>query len=268
MSRQFDILIIDDEQVITEAVNKICAMEGYKVDASLDAVNAVSKLAKNSYRLIICDIMLPEVDGFQFLDEVIKRKLATPVIMTTGYSTVENAVKSLYNGAVDFIPKPFTSDELLSSIYRGLKFSEIQKSLAEAKSRNNDGTIVYVPCPAKYFRLGHSSWIFSDNNGSGIIGVTHSFLKIIEPVTEIDLLKVDEEIVQGNPCAQIKMKNEMDHPVLSPVSGKIIECNNQLMEDKSIIEKDPFFKGWLYRIIPSDWEYEIKNLTPCSSDRM
>ena len=46
MNKQFDILIIDDEQVITEAVTKICTMEGYKVDASLDAVNALSKLTK------------------------------------------------------------------------------------------------------------------------------------------------------------------------------------------------------------------------------
>ena len=268
MNKQFDILIIDDEQVITEAVTKICTMEGYKVDASLDAVNALSKLTKNSYRLIICDIMLPEIDGFQFLDEVNAKKMITPVVMTTGYSTVENAVKSLYKGAIDFIPKPFTSDELLSSIYRGLKYLEIQKKLLEYKNHKNDETIIYVPCPAKYFRLGYSSWIYSDSSGSAVIGVTDLFLKTIDLIDDIELQKVDEEIVQGNSCALIKMKDDMVHVLLSPVSGRIIERNNMLLEDKRIIEKDPYFSGWLYRVIPSDWEYEIKHLTPCSSDRL
>ncbi len=268
MNKQFDILIIDDEQVIIQAVGKICSAEGYKVDGSLDAIEALSKLDKNSYKLIICDIMLPEMDGFQFLDAANKRKLLSPIIITTGYSTVENAVKSLYNGAIDFIPKPFTSDELLSSVYRGFKYLEIQKKLLESKNHKNDETIVYVPCPAKYFRLGNSSWIYSENSGSAIIGVTDLFLKTIDSINEIELQKIDEEIVQGNSCAQIKTKDEMVHAVLSPVSGRIIERNNLLLEDKKLIEKDPYFNGWLYRVIPSDWEYEIKNLTPCSSDRM
>ena len=188
--------------------------------------------------------------------------------MTTGYSTVENAVKSLYNGAIDFIPKPFTSEELLSSVYRGLKYLDIQKKLVESGNHKNDETIIYVSCPAKYFRLGYSSWIYSDNSGSAIIGVTDLFLKTIDAINEIELQRVDEEIVQGNSCAQIKMKDEMVHAVLSPVSGRIIERNNQLLEDNKIIEKDPYFTGWLYRVIPSDWEYEIKNLIPCSSDRL
>jgi len=268
MNRQFDILIIDDEQVITEAVNKICSAEGFKVDASLNALDALSKLGKNSYRLIICDIMLPEMDGFQFLSEVNKKRLITPVIMTTGYSTVENAVRSLYGGAIDFIPKPFTADELLSSVYRGFKYLEIQKKLADSKNAENDETIIYVPCPAKYFRLGYPSWVNSESTGSAIIGVTDLFLKTIESIDNIELLKIDNEIVQGNSCAQIKTKEDLFHSVLSPLSGRIIELNNKLLEDKSIIEKDPYFDGWLYRVIPSDWEYEIKNLTPCSSDRL
>ncbi len=268
MNKQFDILIIDDEQVITEAVNKICSAEGYRVDSSLDAADAIIKLETNFYRLILCDIMLPGMDGFQFLDEVSKKKTISPVIMTTGFSTVENAVKSLYNGAIDFIPKPFTADELLSSVSRGLKYLEIQKKLFETGSRRNDESIIYVPCPAKYYRLGYSSWVNSDTSGSAVVGVTDLFLKTIASINGIDLLKVDGEIVQGNSCAQLSSKEYYSHAVLSPVSGRIIERNESLIEEINTIEKDPYFNGWLYRIIPSDWQYEIQNLIPCSSDRM
>ena len=64
---------------------------------------------------------------FKFLDEVKKQESNSVVIMTTGYSTVENAVNSLYKGAIDFIPKPFTVDELLSSVYRANKYQVIKE---------------------------------------------------------------------------------------------------------------------------------------------
>ncbi len=133
MKKQWDILIIDDEQVIIDAVVKICSSEGFSADWSIDAKDALNKFEKNSYRVIICDIMMPDIDGFKFLDELRKMEISSPVVMTTGYSTVENAVKSLYNGAIDFIPKPFTADELLNSVTRGMKYLEIQNSLKENK---------------------------------------------------------------------------------------------------------------------------------------
>jgi glycine cleavage system H lipoate-binding protein len=52
------------------------------------------------------------------------------------------------------------------------------------------------------------------------------------------------------------------------VSGRIIESNEELLHNMSILEKDPYFKGWIYRLIPTDIEYQLKHLTPCSSDRI
>jgi CheY-like chemotaxis protein/glycine cleavage system H lipoate-binding protein len=268
MNKQFDILVVDDESVIINAVNKICSAEGLKVDTSSNAQDALLKVGKNSYRLIISDIMMPDMDGFQFLDAISKMKLKTPVIITTGFSTVENAVKSLYNGAIDFIPKPFSADELISSVSRGLKYLDIQVKLAESKNSVNDASIIYVPCPAKYFRLGYASWVAPDNTGSVLIGVTDLFLRTIDSITEIELSRVDEEVVQGNPCAQVKSKGDLVHSVLSPVSGRILGRNDRLLNDTSIAEKDPYFDGWFYRVIPSNNEYELKQLIPCSSDRL
>jgi CheY-like chemotaxis protein/glycine cleavage system H lipoate-binding protein len=267
MNKQFDILIVDDEQVIIDAVNKICTAEGYKVDYSINANDALLKLKKNIYNLIICDIMMPEIDGFQFLDEVSKSKLISPVIMTTGYSTVENAVRSLYNGAIDFIPKPFTADELINSVSRGLKYLEIQKILSST-NQADDASIIYVPCPAKYYRLGYSSWASLENTGSILIGITDLYIKTVDTIGSIELFKIDDEIVQGNPCAQIESKDGLSHTVLSPVTGRIIERNEPLLIDNSIVEKDPYFNGWFYRIIPSESDYELKHLIPCSSDRL
>lgn len=266
MKSETDILIVDDEQVVIDAVGKICSSEGYSVDAAIDANEALQKLEKNNYKLIICDIMMPGMDGFGLLNEISERKISSPVIMTTGYSTVENAVKSLYTGAIDFIPKPFTSDELVNSVIRGMKYLKIQNSIKNYKK--DDSEIPYVPCPAKYYRLGYSSWAAEENTGSILIGATDLLIKTIESVSEIELFRVDDEVIQGNACGYLKDKKERVHPLLSPVSGRILEVNENIKKNKSMIEKDPYFDGWFYRLLPSDSEYELKNLINCSSDRM
>ena len=117
MSNPADILVIDDEQVIIDAVVKICKLENHNVDAAINVKTAIEKISKNYYSIIVCDIMMPDGDGFQILDELRNKNIDSALIMMTGYSTVENAVNSLYQGAVDFIPKPFTVDELLSSVF-------------------------------------------------------------------------------------------------------------------------------------------------------
>ncbi len=267
MNKNSDILIVDDEQVVIDAVVKICSLEKLSAETSLDVNDALKKLQANKYKIIVCDIMMPDVDGFQFLDTLSIKKIDTPVIMTTGYSTVENAVKALYKGAIDFIPKPFTADEMLNAILRGLKYTEVQNQVMNNK-KNNDDTIVYVSCPAKYSRLGYSSWISTEYSGTSLIGITDLFIKIINSINVIELFKIDDEVVQGNTCALITDEKELTHPVLSPVTGRILERNEALINDPSLIEKDPYFAGWLYRVIPSDLEYELKNLTPCSSDRI
>ena len=264
MKKQWDILVVDDEQVVIDAVVKICTAEGYSVDYSIDVNTALNKFEKNIYKLIVCDIMMPGLNGFDLLNELSKRKIPSSLIMTTGYSTVENAVKSLYTGAIDFIPKPFTADEIINAVLRGMKYIRIQNAAAHP---DNGSGIVYVPCPSKYYRLGYSSWAAQENMGSLLIGATDLFLKSIESISAIEVFNIDDEVVQGNACAQITDKEERVHPLLAPVSGRIIEVNEEIKNNLSLVEKDPYFNGWFYRIIPSDSEYEIKNLTNCSSDR-
>ncbi len=269
MAKQFDILIIDDEQVIIDSVIKICSSEDWTVDSALDATSALKKIKKNRYRLIICDIMMPDFDGFQFLEQMHAENIHTPVIMTTGYTTVENAVKSLYSGAIDFLAKPFTIEELISISQRGLKYGEILESMDRSMQRSPDpASIPYVPCPAQYHRLGYSSWAFQEEDGSIKIGVTDMFMKTIDEIENITLFTREEEIVQGNTCARIESTDQMIHNILSPISGKIINRNKQVINQRRLIEKDPYFKGWLYVVIPSDLEYEFQNLIPCSSDRV
>src|SRR3989339_855033 len=201
MSAAADILVIDDEPVIEDAVIKICALDNYSVEVAANVKSAIEKILKNYYPIIVCDIMMPDGDGFQILDELHNRNIDSTVIMTTGYSTVENAVNSLYKGAVDFIPKPFTVDELLSSVYRANKYHKIKEKQTLLSLQKSTDELLYVSCPAKYLRLGYSSWMFQEREGSVLIGACDLFIKTFESTKEIELQNVDEDIAQGICCA-------------------------------------------------------------------
>ncbi len=262
MKEEVKILIIDDEEVVINSISKIATSEGYSVDSVLDALSALQKISSSKYDLIICDIMLPGMDGFQFLSELESKRIDTPVVMTTGYSTIENAVKSLYTGAIEFIPKPFTVDEMISVISRGLKYNSIMK----LKKSNND-SILIVPCPAKYYRLGYSGWMNKEHDGSALIGATDSFIKTIDLIKKIDLYSTNEKLTQATPAVKFETEDGLIHQLYSVISGIILASNERLVDEPELLEKDPYFDGWIYRLVPTELDYEMKLLIPCSSDR-
>jgi CheY-like chemotaxis protein/glycine cleavage system H lipoate-binding protein len=268
MANEEKIIIIDDEQVILDALSKVASLERWKVDVALNAKEGLNRLSINQYSLILSDIMMPEMDGFQLLEELYNRHIDIPVIMITGYSTVENAVKSLHKGAIDFIPKPFTFEEITSSINRGLKYRNIQVRLEDAEKSGTNESVIYVPCPPKYKQLGYMSWMNLEYEGAAVVGVTDLFLETIEDTLKVELMEVDEILIQGNSCAKFETNDSLIHTCLAPLGGRIVEINERILVDPSLLEKDPFFEGWLYRIIPSDIEYDMKYLSPCSSDRI
>ena len=100
-----------------------------------------------------------------------------------------------------------------------------------------------------------------EETGAALVGVTDVFLKTVGLVKEIRFFTPHQEIVQGTTCAHIASTTGLLHDVLGPISGKILEINTLLQSDSSMINQDPYGKGWLYRILPSDVEYELKHLT-------
>jgi CheY-like chemotaxis protein len=271
MNKSIHILAIDDEQVIVDSIVKLCSTEEWHVTAVLSAEGAVAKLDHSTFDIIICDIMMPDMDGFEFLQILKEKNINTPVIITTGFSTVENAVQSLYQGAIDFLPKPFTYDELISNIKRGLQYGEINNRLRSSVFDSDSGadtSIAYVPCPPRYLRLGYATWSFLEDDGSVKIGFTDLLLRTVESIEKINLQSLDDEIIQGSTCCQIETSDQLIHNILAPLSGRIIKRNEKVLENHLLAEKDPYFKGWLYIIVPLDLDYESKHLVPCSSDRI
>ncbi|AGK96257.1 response regulator transcription factor [Clostridium pasteurianum] len=113
--KAFKILIVEDEKQMAMFIEMELTHEGYKADVSHDGIDALKKIEKNRYDLIILDIMLPGLNGMEVCREV-RGSYNIPIIMLTAKSDVSDKVKGLDIGANDYMTKPFAIEELLARI--------------------------------------------------------------------------------------------------------------------------------------------------------
>ena len=113
------ILIVEDEEAISDLIKMSLTKAGYHCEQAMDGLEAADCIEKNNYDLILLDIMLPEINGYELL-EYIKTK-ETPVIFITAMGELNDRVKGLRAGADDYITKPFEMIELLARVEKVLR---------------------------------------------------------------------------------------------------------------------------------------------------
>jgi two-component system, OmpR family, phosphate regulon sensor histidine kinase PhoR len=118
--RMSKILIVDDEEVIRSGCRQILEMNGYSVDEAADGRAGLLKVRETDYDVVLTDILMPEMDGMQLLEEINQLEQDIAIIIITGYATIENAINAGRKGAFDYLPKPFNSDELLAKVERAV----------------------------------------------------------------------------------------------------------------------------------------------------
>jgi DNA-binding response OmpR family regulator len=107
-----DVLVIDDEAAVNNNIRKILAKKGYSVDQAMNKEEALQKIEAKAYRLALLDLKIPGVQGLELLEAIREKSPETLVIIITGYASIETAVQSARLGAVAYLPKPFTPDEI------------------------------------------------------------------------------------------------------------------------------------------------------------
>jgi DNA-binding NtrC family response regulator len=123
------ILVVDDESTICDSVKKILSRKGYAVENTLNATDAIERIKKEKFDILITDLMMPQVSGMELIELVKKYYPEIDVLVITGYATIETAVQATKLGALDYIQKPFTPNELTD---------RIQKAVELRKNRNKD----------------------------------------------------------------------------------------------------------------------------------
>src|SRR6266704_5903852 len=115
-SSQGCILIIDDEAEIRESLQTLLEFEGYDVEVAANGQQGFSKLGERPFDLVLLDLALPDRNGIELLPEIRALDSQISVIMITAYGTVEDAVRAMQSGAVNFLQKPWDNEKLLADV--------------------------------------------------------------------------------------------------------------------------------------------------------
>ncbi|HEY7510573.1 MAG TPA: response regulator, partial [Vicinamibacteria bacterium] len=121
------ILIVDDDQGTLASLSRAFALEGYTAITSSSAARALERLQEEPVDAILSDVVMPEMDGLEFLAKVKERAPEVPVILMSGQATVETAMKATRLGALDFVEKPVGLDRLLLTLRNALRLDRLQR---------------------------------------------------------------------------------------------------------------------------------------------
>ncbi len=133
------VLVIDDEESMRDSCSQILAKDGFRPETAEDGTVGLEKVQNVNPDLVLIDLKMPGINGFEVLDRVKEYDPNIISIVITGYATIESAVEAMKKGAYDFLPKPFTPDQLRIIIKRGL---ERRRLIQEAESLRREKKIM------------------------------------------------------------------------------------------------------------------------------
>jgi DNA-binding NtrC family response regulator len=133
------ILLIEDELQLRENLQLLLQSAGYQVITAANGEEGIRQLREQPFDLVITDLVMPGVDGFQVMDYLRGQRPETVVVAMTGYASTESAIQAWHKGAYDYLTKPLDVDLLYSVLARALEKMRLQKdlqrSLAEVQAR-------------------------------------------------------------------------------------------------------------------------------------
>lgn len=152
---QMRILLIEDEIALAEALTEILKQNGYLADSVFNGPEGLAYIRTGIYDLVLLDIMLPGLDGLSILKTIRREKIFTPVILLTAKSELSDIITGLDAGSDDYLPKPFSTSELLARIRaisrRGCQYSEDSLDYEDLSLHKNS---MELSCGSNAIRLG------------------------------------------------------------------------------------------------------------------
>ena len=260
------ILCVNDEDVILDSFRKILVLDGYSVDTVTTGQEALGLVQSHAYDFVFTDLKMPAMDGVEVVKAVKHLRPDIDVVIITGYATVETAVECMKHGAMDYVQKPFTEEELLAFTKKAL----IKRQDRIAKLLKPSVHITHLPEAARVRKgefsipggamisAGHT-WANMAQDGSVKVGVDDFAKKLIGPVDAIDFPSIGMTVKAGQPLFGLRQKNRKVQ-FNSPVSGRVIKTNVLLGEDCEALEMTPYQKNWVCVIDADNLDVEVPTL--------
>ena len=207
MPDQANILVIDDEQIMREGCSRILSKDGWAVVSAENGKQGLEAIRTDPEKidLILLDLMMPGMSGMEVLEQVRNIDPSLIVIVITGYATVESAVEAMKKGAYDFIPKPFTPDQLRIVVRRALERKSLQKE-AEFLRRERERSLRDIATEKSKIKT------IINCMGDGVLVCDRDSCVVLSNPAASRLLKVSESSLLGNLLPQCNL-----HPELSKI---------------------------------------------------
>jgi CheY-like chemotaxis protein len=260
------ILAVDDEAIVLDSFRKILVIAGYSVDTVETGPEAVGLVRKNDYDFVFTDFKMPEMDGVEVTKAVKHLRPDVDVVLITGYASIESAVETMKHGAMDYVEKPFTADELTALanklvIRRQARVEAESKpeirlitpSVSESDSRHE------FNIPAGVFVAPSHSWVSLALNGMVRVGIDDFTHKTLGRIDSVELPGTGRMVTKGAPLFSIQ-QGDLSLSVPSPVSGRVAGVNAKLLDNPELIKLKPYELGWICRIEPTKLAGELKEM--------
>jgi CheY-like chemotaxis protein len=278
------VLVVDDEEVVCKSVKRILERKKLVVDSALSASEALKKMSQEEYSVVITDLMMPKISGMQLLKEVKTQRPEVAVIMITGYATIRTAVQAIKLGAFDYIPKPFTPEELTSVTVRALERTRIYKEeeqkappegvagkeaeISVVRYEEEEAREEAPPLEGDLYCMPEHSWARVESDGTVRVGMEEMFCRTAGEIVNIDLPYEGDEVHQGDVCVRVTSSGLHIHKLWSPITGKVVQVNEILNKDCLLAMQEPRGKGWLIRVKPASLKEDLENLVFVKSGAM
>jgi len=260
------ILAVDDESIILDSFRKILVFAGYSIDTVETGSEVLGLIRKNDYDFVFTDLKMPEMDGVEVTKAVKHLRPDIDVIVITGYASIETAVETVRFGAMDYVQKPFTEDELTEFVKTALikrqanlenqahhKIRLIRPGTSESKSRFE------LNVPAGVFISPQHAWAKIELNGIARVGLDDLIRKIFNRIDHVELPETEQEIRKGETLFTLKY-GDYSLKIPSPLSGKITSVNSEHAEHPEWLAIKPFELSWMCGIEPSNLAGELPGL--------
>lgn len=122
------ILIVDDDDALRESLELILASEGYSVTTACDGANALERLEEVPIDIVLCDVRMPGLDGFELLPQIARKIPGVPVVMMSAYGSEDLAIEAMKLGAYDYVAKPFQPSEVLLTLRKAMERERLRRA--------------------------------------------------------------------------------------------------------------------------------------------
>ncbi|RPH33801.1 response regulator, partial [bacterium] len=257
------ILAVDDEPVILDSFRKILVVAGYAIDTLESGREALGLVQKNKYDFVFTDLKMPEMDGLDVVKGVKHFSPETDVIVITGYATVESAVDAMKYGAMDYVQKPFTEDELVEFTKKCLirRRDRLQKQLKptlHVTTAERPHEHEFVLPGGVFISEGHV-WANVTVPGLVRVGIDDFSRKMIGHIDAIQFPSRGTRVKKGEGLFSIRQRDRTAW-FRSPVTGEVHTVNGDLAQNLDWLEKNTYEKGWICSLKPAHLASELESL--------